>query len=153
MRKFLLASAASIPDVLAPQPRKSSTVAEKPARSAARPREGASGQRRTSFGARRDAPGSDEDAADDDGNDGEGEVDPEPGAGGEPDRLVPDPEVAREFSVSLMSLWRWDRDPHMGFPARIVIGRRNYRSRRKLEQFKRRLAQEALARRVREARG
>jgi hypothetical protein len=150
MRKFLLASAASIPDVL--QPQRSSTAAEKPARSAARPREGASGQRRTSFGARRDALG-DEGASGDDGNDREGEVDPEPGADGKPDTLVPDPQVAREFSVSLMSLWRWDRDPHMGFPTRIVIGRRNYRSRRKVEQFKRRLGQEALARRAREARG
>src|SRR5450755_4774318 len=28
-----------------------------------------------------------------------------------PDELVPDPQVAREFNVSLMTLWRWDRDP------------------------------------------
>jgi hypothetical protein len=28
-----------------------------------------------------------------------------------PDELVPDPQVAREFSVTLMTLWRWDRDP------------------------------------------
>ena len=27
-----------------------------------------------------------------------------------PDELVADPQVAREFSVTLMTLWRWDRD-------------------------------------------
>jgi hypothetical protein len=30
-----------------------------------------------------------------------------------PDELVPDPQVAREFNVSLMTLWRWDRDPKL----------------------------------------
>ena len=28
-----------------------------------------------------------------------------------PDELVPDPQVAREFNVTLMTLWRWDHDP------------------------------------------
>jgi hypothetical protein len=26
------------------------------------------------------------------------------------ERLVPDPEVAREFGVTTMSMWRWDHD-------------------------------------------
>jgi hypothetical protein len=30
-----------------------------------------------------------------------------------PDELVPDPQVAREFNVTLMTLWRWDRDPKL----------------------------------------
>ena len=31
-----------------------------------------------------------------------------------PDELVPDPQVAREFNVTLMTLWRWDHDPQAG---------------------------------------
>jgi hypothetical protein len=83
---------------------------------------------------------------------GEGEVDSDADDGG-PDELVADPAVAREFSISLMTLWRWDRDPDLNFPARIVIGRRNYRSRKQLERFKARLMKQAIARRAREARG
>ena len=30
-----------------------------------------------------------------------------------PDELVPDPQVAREFNVTLMTLWRWDHDPKL----------------------------------------
>ena len=37
-----------------------------------------------------------------------------PGLSGDaPDELVPDPQVAREFNVTLMTLWRWDRDPRL----------------------------------------
>jgi hypothetical protein len=55
------------------------------------------------------------------------------------DTLVPDPEVAGEFSVTLMTLWRWDQSPakvDLGWPPRVKIGRRNYRSRSQLEAFK-----------------
>jgi hypothetical protein len=45
-----------------------------------------------------------------------------PGLSGDaPDELVPDRQVAREFNVSLMTLWRWDRDPklaELGWDAR-----------------------------------
>ena len=27
------------------------------------------------------------------------------------DTLVPDPQVQKEFGVTAMSIWRWDRDP------------------------------------------
>jgi hypothetical protein len=30
-----------------------------------------------------------------------------------PDELVSDPQVAREFNVSPMTLWRWDHDPEL----------------------------------------
>ena len=37
-----------------------------------------------------------------------------PGLSGDaPDELVPDPRVAREFNVTLMTLWRWDHDPKL----------------------------------------
>ena len=29
------------------------------------------------------------------------------------DTLVPDPQVQKEFGVSAMSIWRWDRDPEL----------------------------------------
>ena len=60
------------------------------------------------------------------------------------DALVPDPIVAREFGVSLMSLWRWSRDPELDFPPAVKIRNRNFRSRRELEQFKKRLIGRAL---------
>jgi hypothetical protein len=47
-----------------------------------------------------------------------------------PDELVPDPQVAREFNVSLMTLWRWDRDPklaELGWEPPVKIRTRNYR--------------------------
>jgi hypothetical protein len=57
-----------------------------------------------------------------------------------PDELVPDPVVCDEFDISSMTLWRWDRDPELvalGFPPPVFIRRRKYRSRQKLEKFKR----------------
>jgi hypothetical protein len=56
-----------------------------------------------------------------------------------PDPLVPDPKVAEEFGVSLMTLWRWDRDPRMaelGWEPPVKIRKRNYRSRSVLEKVK-----------------
>jgi hypothetical protein len=56
-----------------------------------------------------------------------------------PDELVPDPQVAREFNVTLMTLWRWDRDPklaELGWEPPVKIRTRNYRPRRRLEKFK-----------------
>jgi len=56
-----------------------------------------------------------------------------------PDELVPAPQVAREFNVTLMTLWRWDRDPRLaelGWEPPLKIRRRNYRRRRPLEKFK-----------------
>jgi hypothetical protein len=47
-----------------------------------------------------------------------------------PDELVPDPQVAREFNVTLMTLWRWDRDPklaELGWEPPVKIRKRNYR--------------------------
>lgn len=59
------------------------------------------------------------------------------------DELVPDPQVAREFGVSLMTLWRWTHDATMDFPAAAKIRNRNYRSRRALDTYKQRVIQNA----------
>jgi len=64
------------------------------------------------------------------------------------DSLVPDPTVAKEFQITLMSLWRWDHDPAkvaLGWPPKVQIGRRNYRHRSQLEAFKAALLKRALA--------
>src|SRR6476620_9035175 len=56
------------------------------------------------------------------------------------DTLVPDPQVQKEFSVTAMSIWRWDRDPaliKLGWPPPIRIRSRKFRSRTALENFKR----------------
>jgi hypothetical protein len=66
---------------------------------------------------------------------------------GEADELVPDPAVAREFNISLMTLVRWSQDPSLDFPPKIQIRKRNFRSRRALEAFKRRMLRSAIAQR------
>ena len=63
--------------------------------------------------------------------------------------LVPDPEVAREFRISLMGLWRWTQDETLDFPAPISIRGRNYRSRKALERFKKRMIERAIRQRHR----
>jgi hypothetical protein len=66
------------------------------------------------------------------------------------DSLVPDPKVAEEFHVTLMTLWRWDHDPAktcLGWPPKVKVGARNYRARSQIEAFKSNLLQRALAER------
>jgi len=61
------------------------------------------------------------------------------------DTFVPDNLVALELGgVSLMTLYRWSNDPNIDFPPPIKMNGRNYRSRRKIERFKKRLQQQAL---------
>lgn len=61
-----------------------------------------------------------------------------------PDHLVPDPIIAKEFSVTLMTLWRWSRDRNLTFPPVIKIRGKNYRSRLAIEDFKGRLLMGAI---------
>jgi hypothetical protein len=83
---------------------------------------------------------------------GEGDND---GGGGsdddsEPDALVPDPVVIKEFAISAMTLWRWDRDPNLiaaGWPPPIYIRLRKFRVRRQLEGFKAEMLRRAIAER------
>jgi hypothetical protein len=66
------------------------------------------------------------------------------------EHLVPDPLVAAEFHVTAMTLWRWDNSPakiELGWPPKVKIGPRNYRSRSQLEAFKGNLLRRALAER------
>jgi hypothetical protein len=66
------------------------------------------------------------------------------------DELVADPTVARELDVSLMTVWRHDQSPELaalGWPAKIQINKRNFRSRRQLEAFKAAMLKRAMAER------
>jgi hypothetical protein len=68
------------------------------------------------------------------------------------DTLVPDPQVQKEFGVTAMSVWRWDRDPELielGWPPPIRIRSRKFRSRIALENFKRVMARRAIEQRAR----
>ncbi len=65
----------------------------------------------------------------------------------EPDPWVLDPQVCREFSISAMTLWRWDHDEElvgMGLPPPVTIRKRKFRSRRGLEGFKKRIFEKAI---------
>jgi hypothetical protein len=64
--------------------------------------------------------------------------------------LVPDPDVAKEFGTSLMSIWRWDQDPAMaelGWPPPVKIRKRNHRVRQRIEAFKQTLIAKSIAER------
>jgi hypothetical protein len=66
------------------------------------------------------------------------------------DEFVADPTVARELGISLMTVWRHDHSPEMaelGWPARVTIRKRNYRSRHQLEKFKQAMLRRAMAQR------
>jgi predicted DNA-binding transcriptional regulator AlpA len=65
----------------------------------------------------------------------------------EQDQFVPDPQVCKEFGISAMTLWRWDRDEELDFPPPVKIRKKNYRSRQQLEQFKQRMVAVAIAER------
>lgn len=65
--------------------------------------------------------------------------------GARADKLVPDTVVCEEFGVTLMTLWRWDQDKNLGFPPKIKIRGRNYRSRDALDTFKQRLVMASLS--------
>jgi hypothetical protein len=47
---------------------------------------------------------------------------PTPASGG----WMPQRAVCEFFGVSVMSLWRWERDPRMAFPASTMINGRRY---------------------------
>ena len=66
------------------------------------------------------------------------------------DVLVPDTEVCRELGISSMTVHRYDCDERMialGWPPKIKMRQRNYRSRRALEAFKAGLVQRAIEQR------
>lgn len=63
-----------------------------------------------------------------------------------PDTFVPEAQARAEFgNVSAMTFHRWDNTPDLGFPPKITIAGRSYRSRRMLEEFKQKALRAAIA--------
>ena len=63
------------------------------------------------------------------------------------DALIPDAQVAEEMGVTLMSLWRWDRNKKLieaGWPPPVYLNKRRYRGRKLLEEFKAQLIERAI---------
>ena len=50
-------------------------------------------------------------------------------------RLLPDHKVCDRYSISAMTLWRWDRDPTLNFPKAKRIRGRKYRDESELDAF------------------
>ena len=50
-------------------------------------------------------------------------------------RLLPEKEVCQRYGVKPMTLWRWSRDPDLGFPQPIKIRKRLYRYQDELDDF------------------
>jgi predicted DNA-binding transcriptional regulator AlpA len=58
-------------------------------------------------------------------------------------RFIPDPEVRKRYGgISEMTLWRWERDPKLRFPAAIRIHNRKYRDESQLIEWERSRAAE-----------
>jgi len=49
--------------------------------------------------------------------------------------FLPDRKVCERYSVSPMTLWRWDHDATLNFPRPIRIRGRKYRDLRELDTF------------------
>lgn len=50
--------------------------------------------------------------------------------------LMPTSAVLRHLGgISQMTLWRWERDENLGFPAPVRINRRKYFRRAEIEEF------------------
>ena len=49
--------------------------------------------------------------------------------------LIPDRAVCTRYGISLMTLYRWDRDSSLGFPKPIRIRTRKYRRVVELDEF------------------
>jgi hypothetical protein len=63
-------------------------------------------------------------------------------------RLIPDPEVFDDLSITAMTGWRWDRDPDKlaeGWPPPIYRGRYKFRDENKLKKYKAKLVKQGIA--------
>ena len=61
--------------------------------------------------------------------------------------IVPDcPNVCERYHCTRQTLHRWDNDPNLNFPPKIMIRGRGHRSCRMLDEFDQRLLREAIAR-------
>lgn len=53
-----------------------------------------------------------------------------------PKRLLSESQVRQRYgNRSPATMWRWDRDPKLGFPKPIIINNRKYRDEAELDAF------------------
>jgi hypothetical protein len=57
-----------------------------------------------------------------------------------PDDLLPDPQVAQRYQVTLRTVARWDEDAELGFPKPVWIRNRKYRRIKELQSWERKRA-------------
>ena len=50
-------------------------------------------------------------------------------------RLLPERKVCERYGVTTMTLFRWERDPSLGFPRALKIRGRKYRREQELDAF------------------
>jgi predicted DNA-binding transcriptional regulator AlpA len=50
-------------------------------------------------------------------------------------KLIPDAQVCARYGVTVMTLWRWDRDASLSFPKPVYIRKRKYRDVSELDAF------------------
>ena len=49
-------------------------------------------------------------------------------------------QTAKYLGVTAMTIWRWERDPRLAFPAATIIHGRKYRSRKDIDAWMRSMA-------------
>ena len=59
------------------------------------------------------------------------------------DEFYTAPDLLRRYSISNVTLWRWLRDPQLGFPNPTVINRRRYFRRAEISAWETRRSQMA----------
>ena len=55
------------------------------------------------------------------------------------EQWITGPRLARHFNVTPMSIWRWLRDPKLGFPQPTQIRRRNFWRVADIREFEKRM--------------
>jgi len=60
-------------------------------------------------------------------------------------RLLPGRSVRERYGVTDMTIWRWRRNPTLGFPKSIVINNRHYWRLEELEAWEATRAEESAA--------
>src|SRR5689334_17913111 len=50
-------------------------------------------------------------------------------------RRLTEPQVCKRYNRSAMAIWRWRRDPKLGFPQAIYINGRKYTDESELDAF------------------
>ena len=50
---------------------------------------------------------------------------------------LPAPAIQVRYGISALTLWRWTRDPKLGFPVPLIVNRRRFFRRAEIEAWER----------------